>query len=94
METACKKKDEVINELYNLRDDIGETENLFDENPEIVSKLNKLIQGCRQDMGDEVAGIEGVNNRPIGKVDNPDTLTHYNPNHPYIISEYDIEVGG
>lgn len=89
-----RKKDEAINELYNLRDDIGETINLYDENPKIVVELNAIIEKCRHDMGDEAKGIKGENNRPIGEVENPDTLTHYDPDHPYIISEYDLEDAG
>jgi len=48
-----------------------------------------LIEACRLDLGDKVSGIEGNDVRPHGRVDNPDTLTHYDPEHPYIYAEYD-----
>ena len=41
------------------------------------------------ELGDEATGIAGKNVRPAGRVDNPDTLTHYDPEHPYIYAEYD-----
>jgi len=29
--------------------------------------------------------------RTIGCVDSPDTLTHFDPEHPYIIAMYDLK---
>ena len=29
--------------------------------------------------------------RPRGQVDNPQPLTEYNPDHPYMVAMYDIE---
>jgi arylsulfatase A len=84
-----RKLDEEINELYDLRADIGETTNVYDQHPDVVERLNGLIEACRVDLGDKVNGIEGNDVRPHGRVDNPDTLTHYDPEHPYIYAEYD-----
>lgn len=88
------KDSDAINELYNLRDDISETTNVYDKYPEIVSELKELADKSREDIGDERLGIEGKNIRPKGRVDEPDTLTHYDPNHPYIIAMYDKDDAG
>jgi arylsulfatase A-like enzyme len=88
------KNNDVINELYNLAEDVGETNNVYDDHPDIVEKLSAMLDECRKDMGDEVTGVVGENVRPIGRVDNPDTLTHYDPNHPYIIALYDLKERG
>jgi len=39
-------------------------------------------------------GTEGTGCRPIGRTESPDTLTHYDPDHPYIIAMYDLEDAG
>lgn len=78
-----------VYELYNLREDIGETTNIYTEHPDIVARLMEKIETCRQDMGDSVTGITGKNVRPIGRVQNPRPLTQYDENHPYIIALYD-----
>ena len=89
-----RKGDQKIDELYDLEADIGETTNLYDQRPDVVQELKIKIQVCRADLGDEAAGMDGMNCRPIGKVDNPDTLTHYDPNHPYIMAMYDLSDAG
>ena len=89
-----RKDDQEIGELYNLKTDIGETSNVFDQHPEIVRDLMAKIDACRQDIGDDAAGIEGKNIRPAGRVENPETLTHLDPDHPYIIAMYDLKERG
>ena len=89
-----RKGDKEIRELYDLTADIGETNNLYDQHPEVVKELEEKIRQCREDIGDEAAGMEGANCRPIGRVNNPDTLTHYDPNHPYIMAMYDLPDAG
>lgn len=89
-----RKGDKEIKELYDLEADIGETNNLYDQHPEIVKELEAKIQACREDIGDEAVGMEGANCRPIGQIDNPDTLTHYDPDHPYIMAMYDLPDAG
>ena len=84
-----RKSDQVINELYDLESDPGETSNICDSHPDIVARLGVLLNLCRSDLGDEINGIVGENVRPSGRVENPDTLTHYDPEHPYIYAEYD-----
>ncbi len=86
-----RKVDNEVRELYDLDNDIGESNNLYDQYPETVEKLLKYLDECRDDLGDQATGIEDKNTRPLGRVENPDTLTHYNPEHPYIIAMYDKE---
>lgn len=89
-----RKKEAEIRELYNLEEDPGETQNLYDLHPEVVKALSKKMDACREDLGDEALGIEGRNIRPAGRVSHPDTLTHYDPEHPYIIAMYDLKDRG
>ncbi len=84
-----RKAEEEINELYDLDADVGETVNLFDDEPEVVAELTRRLDECRKDMGDEATGVVGENVRPIGRVDDPKPLTEYDPDHPYIIAMYD-----
>ncbi|MCK5803292.1 MAG: sulfatase [Lentisphaeria bacterium] len=76
-------------ELYNLRDDVAESQNVADANPEVVARLQELAARCREDLGDSLAGVEGKNRRPCGRVDDPQPLTRYSPDHPYMVAMYD-----
>lgn len=80
---------ELVYELYNLSEDIGETKNIYDEHPDIVAQIMKKVEACREDMGDAVTGVKGRNVRPIGRIPDPRPLTRYDENHPYIIALYD-----
>jgi len=84
-----RKGDQKIKELYNLETDVGETRNLHQDNPEVVKRLETLLDQCRRDLGDSSEGITGANCRPSGRVDNPKPLTSYDPGHPYIDALYD-----
>ncbi len=85
---------ETIEELYDLENDIGETTDVAADHPDIVAELKEKLAACREDLGDGVTGVQGKNIRPKGKVSNPDTLTHLDRDHPYIIAMYDIEARG
>lgn len=85
-----RKGDTEISELYNLRDDVSETVNRFDEKPEVVADLVGKAQEIREDIGDEALGIDGRNNRPVGRVENAKPLTVYRKDHPYMIAMYDL----
>ncbi len=89
-----RKGDDEIVELYDLESDIGESKNLFDSHPDVVAALTVKLDSCRRDIGDEATGIRGENIRPAGRVDYPDTLTHYDPEHPYIVAMYDSKDRG
>jgi arylsulfatase A len=56
-------------ELYNLASDIGESDNVAAQNPQIVSKLNGRLDAARADLGD--GSHEGANVRPCGKAKGP-----------------------
>lgn len=83
------REGEVVEELYNLQDDIGEENNLFAEHPHVVQQLMAHVETARQELGDTATGAKGTNTRPCGYVENPQPLTHYAENHPYMIEEYD-----
>ena len=84
------KQGEELLRLYNLVDDIAETTDLAADRPEIVARLQALIEEARVDVGDEANGIAGTGSRPMGKVENPVTLTEFDPDHPYFMAEYDL----
>ncbi len=88
-----KGKDAII-ELYNLADDISEATDLAAAHPEIVADLRARIDRCRTQLGDSVQGVEGSACRPLGRVENPQPLTNYDPNCPYICAEYDTAEAG
>jgi arylsulfatase A len=55
--------------LYNLREDIGETEDVAENYPDVVTRLQALAEEAREDMGDAVKGAKGRNVRPVGRLD-------------------------
>lgn len=56
-------------ELYNLRSDISETNDVAQQNPEIVAKIVALADAMRIELGDKLQGTEtGIGSRPIGRV--------------------------
>ena len=84
-----KKEDKLINELYDLDNDISEKVNLYSSHKEIVSKLSILADEFRKSLGDKYLDIKGEEVRPANRIDNPKPLTEYNENHPYMYAEYD-----
>lgn len=67
------KGDEGQPALYDLKGDIGETNNIIGDYPNEVSRLMKLMEVARMDLGDGLSR-PGKNVRPIGFYDNPKTL--------------------
>jgi arylsulfatase A len=59
--TAKSQPAGPVPQLYDLSADISETNNLADENPEIVERLKKLIEEHNQEIAE--------NRRPIGKLE-------------------------
>ncbi len=80
---------EAVKLLYNLRDDVGETNNLYDERPEIVERLCGIIEKFKGELGDSFTKVTGCAVRAAGRVDDPKPLTSYNEDHPYIVAMYD-----
>jgi arylsulfatase A-like enzyme len=55
--------------LYDLDNDIGETNNVASANPEVVQRLEALAELARKDLGDR--DRRGANERPVGRVESP-----------------------
>ena len=53
--------------LYDLRSDIGETTDVKDDHPEIVSRLQELADRARAELGDSATGHAGNGVRPPGR---------------------------
>ena len=66
-EWKLRLQDGQIAELYNLKTDIGETENLLGVHPEIEHKLMAYIRDFEKELA--------ANSRPAGFVDKPKALT-------------------
>ena len=85
-----RKQGHVIQELYNLREDIGESRNRYEEVPEVVASLETKAAAIREDLGDEALGIVGKGTRHIGRIENGKPLTEYRSDHPYMVAMYDL----
>jgi arylsulfatase len=55
-------------ELYQLAEDPQEVRNLADARPEVVDALQLLADSVRLRLGDALTGIEGLENRPPGRI--------------------------
>ncbi|EAR16073.1 arylsulfatase A (precursor) [Robiginitalea biformata HTCC2501] len=56
-------------ELYNLREDPGETNNLAERHPEVLAAISRKADSMRRRLGDALTGVKGVENRPPGRVE-------------------------
>ena len=54
------------NELYNLKDDPEEKNNVYDKFPEIASKMEGLGKRARAELGENLTGFTGKENRKPG----------------------------
>lgn len=64
-------------ELYNLKDDISEANNVAKDHPEVVARLQALAAAQDDDLGTKDIG-PGC--RPLGKVENPRPLIDHDGN--------------
>ncbi|MEM1258509.1 MAG: sulfatase, partial [Bacteroidota bacterium] len=65
---TCTYREVLEIELYDLESDIGETSNVAALYPDIVSKIQKIADKKRAELGDALYGIEGEETRLPGKV--------------------------
>lgn len=59
---------EISLSLFDLEADPGETTNVADKNPEVVSRLQVLAEKAREDLGDTTTKRTGKNVREAGKL--------------------------
>ncbi len=55
-------------ELYDLKNDIGETKNVYDQYPDVVARLTRAAEAARSDLGDKLTKRKGTGIRPAGRV--------------------------
>lgn len=84
------KRGEEQHVLYDLETDVGETTDVLATNPEVVTRLMALAETARTTLGDARLDRQGTEVRPVGRVEDPKPLTEYDPDHPYVMAEYDI----
>ncbi|MDQ8192807.1 sulfatase [Coraliomargarita sp. SDUM461004] len=85
-----KAPSEPIAELYNLKDDVGETHNCYDSRPEVVQELSAAMTAMAEELGDRLTGVVGFGERASGYIEDAKPLTEYDPEHPYMIAMYDL----
>ena len=83
-----------INELYDLQNDVSESHNVYAQFPEVVAELTAAADVWRAELGDARLKMKGIGVRPVGRVENPQPLTAYDPNYPYFMAEYDLDHRG
>lgn len=54
--------------LFDLKNDIGEKNDIATAHPDVVRRLQALAEAAREDMGDKVTGHTGANVRPVGRL--------------------------
>ena len=53
-------------ELYNLKDDPRELNNIIKDHSNIVIKLEEMGNNARNDLGDKLTNVEGTGRREVG----------------------------
>lgn len=62
------EQDRTGTELYHIYADVTESENVADENPEIVERLLGEAEKARAELGDSLTKRKGSGNRPPGRL--------------------------
>ena len=83
-----------VSGLYDVVDDPGETRDRSAEQPQVLEVLRSAAERLRAELGDARLGVVGSGCRPIGRIDDPRPLTTYDPEHPYLVAEYDLSDRG
>lgn len=60
--------------LFDLTADPGETHDVAAAHPDVVARLEALVEEARADLGDALVGRTGAGVRPVGDVRVPDTI--------------------
>jgi arylsulfatase A-like enzyme len=89
-----RKGGQTTRALFDVVDDPGETRDRLSDRPGVVAELEELAERFRDDLGDAALGIAGSGCRAVGTVDAGVPLTRYDPQHPYIVAEYDLHDRG
>jgi arylsulfatase len=55
-------------ELYDLKNDISERNNVIDQHGDVVRRLEKLAEKARRELGDSLTKRKGQEIRPAGKL--------------------------
>lgn len=79
-----------VDHLYDLEADVAEADDVLSQHPEVAAELREHAERARGELGDARTGRTGAGVRPRGEVNDPVTLTTYDPDHPYYIAEYDL----
>jgi arylsulfatase A-like enzyme len=58
----------LVPELYDMRSDIEENQNVAAQHPDIVSKMMEMAEKCRVDLGDTTLHRKGAGVREPGRV--------------------------
>jgi arylsulfatase A len=76
--------------LHDLEADRGEATDVQADHPDVVAELLAHAEAARVSLGDALTERVGADVRPVGRVDDPRPLTTYDPDHPYVVAEYDL----
>lgn len=87
---SADAQDKVVPQLYNLRDDVGESNDVYEQHPDIVMEIEAEADEFRRRFGDRRLNYAGDEIRDVGACNNPQPLTQYDENHPYMIAYYDL----
>jgi len=60
---------EIPRALYDLENDVGEQKSVAADYPDVVKRLQGMIESARDDLGDSRRNLVGKNVRPIGRIE-------------------------
>ena len=81
-------------ELYNLAEDLAETNNVASRNPAIVQDLIQKIKDMGDRIGDGLRDTLGVERRPHSISEDPKPLTEFDEDYPYMEPSYLLNQAG
>ena len=79
-----------LRELYNLREDAGETTNVIEDHCSVVAAIEAEAEAFRRRFGDRRLNRNGAEIREAGVCPAPRTLTAYDADYPYLVACYDL----